>query len=511
MGRPRVGSVYRHEDHWDIRLTLPDGTRGNPKCQAPEMSEQEARAKAKRLSEQAAREGWVRADAPQKGPVKTIGDLVERWEPLIDGSDLAPATRRAHVAHAKGPISDRFGKSPIHLVTSGALRAWVRDMKKTLSASRTRNIFFSLARMLDDAAAENWIDLPNPCRIPKVRDELPPLRAPDDDDKAHHTEAEASKLIRATKAPERRLRYLLAFTSGVRDGELAGLRWRDREKRGAVEVLQIRGAIALWGDDGHATRRTTKTSAGKRALPLHPIALVELEQWQKTGWARFVGRKPTEEDPVLPNAAGAPFRPRSSEYFCSDLETAGLSRTFAGQPFEFRSTRRSFSTWLEAHGVPGEQIDRLLGHAGGSVRRRHYSAADVDALARAVATIQLELGGRTSSHRGGGGRGASRRGVASEVSSPAPATGRADRSKMPAEEAGFEPAVPFGTAVFKKAELGERRGVGNAGDDAGFGPFDASGWQRERMLFPPCYHERGFIPPRLALAVREGGGRRALR
>src|SRR6185436_13868929 len=48
--------------------------------------------------------------------------------------------------------------------------------------------------------------------------------------------------------------------------------------------------------------------------------------------------------------------------------------------------------WLEGRDVSGEQIDRLLGHAAGSVRRRHYSTASVEALARAVTTIQLDLG-----------------------------------------------------------------------------------------------------------------------
>ncbi len=86
-----------------------------------------------------------------------------------------------------------------------------------------------------------------------------------------------------------------------------------------------------------------------------------------------------------------------------------------------------------------------------------------------------------------------------------------ERSETAAEEERFELPVRFRTAVFKKGELGERLGIGNAGDDAGFGPFNARGWQRDRVLFPPCYHEGGFILPRLALADREGGGRRALR
>ena len=61
----------------------------------------------------------------------------------------------------------------------------------------------------------------------------------------------------------------------------------------------------------------------------------------------------------------------------------------SAEDFEFRSTRRSFATCLEAHGVSANHADRLLGHSGQPVRRKHYSAGDLDALARAVYKIHL--------------------------------------------------------------------------------------------------------------------------
>ncbi len=178
----------------------------------------------------------------------------------------------------------------------------------------------------------------------------------------------------------------------MRDGELAGLRWDDVSEEKGVPILRVRGAVARYGDDGWATRRTTKTKASRRTIPIHPFAAEVLATWRATGWAAFVGRLPENTDPVLPSAEGLPWRPRSSEFLRVDLDAAGLPTRFAGALFEFRSTRRSFATWLESHGVSGETIDRLLGHSGTSVRRRHYSATDLEVLARAVATIQLGKG-----------------------------------------------------------------------------------------------------------------------
>jgi hypothetical protein len=43
------------------------------------------------------------------------------------------------------------------------------------------------------------------------------------------------------------------------------------------------------------------------------------------------------------------------------------------------------------HGVLGEHIDRLLGHALASVRERHDAGLDLPGLAAAVARIRLDV------------------------------------------------------------------------------------------------------------------------
>jgi hypothetical protein len=80
MPRPRTGSVYRHGDHFDIQITLPDGTRSKPKCQPPEMSEARARDKALRWSQIAAKEGGAQApERKRKGSAPPAGETCEAW------------------------------------------------------------------------------------------------------------------------------------------------------------------------------------------------------------------------------------------------------------------------------------------------------------------------------------------------------------------------------------------------------------------------------------------------
>ena len=205
-------------------------------------------------------------------------------------------------------------------------------------------------------------------------------------------ETVASQLIRATRTPER-LRYLLEATTGLREGEVCALRFSSLATEDGIPVVRVRETLALVGPKGWGTLKAPKTRANKRNVPLHSRALAALDAWKAHGWRAYVGRDPTDDDPILPDRDGTPWRPANAgARFRRALERAGLPTTFAGAKLDTRCLRRSFATWLEGHGVPGDHIDRLLGHTRPSIRAKHYSGADYAALSRAVETIRLDLG-----------------------------------------------------------------------------------------------------------------------
>lgn len=86
---PHTGSVTRHGDHWDIRITLANGKRSNRLHQPPEMSEARALEKAAYLSAQAAKvdpatfelapAAQAAVKAPSLSPGETFGAWSERW------------------------------------------------------------------------------------------------------------------------------------------------------------------------------------------------------------------------------------------------------------------------------------------------------------------------------------------------------------------------------------------------------------------------------------------------
>jgi integrase len=399
---------------WWGRIRLADGSRPGAFAITEPGSEKWSEARARdyvlALQQRAHAEGRTRkprviadpaatATTPAAG-APTIATMLDRWlEEVIEPSELAPATKAGHrtnVARVRAAFGD---KTPADL-TIPVLRAWLRVVREELSATRTHNVFNSLGRFVDDAAAEGWHDAVNHCRNRAVRAELPSVGERDDEDKARHTEDEAWKLIasmrdRSDRDPAawgRFVRYVLAFTTGMRDGELAGLRWSSLVTIHGFDAIKVTSAVALIGDEGKATRRAPKTKASARPVPLHTLARDVLEFWGAEGWRRLVGRDPRPEDPILCDEKGQPWRPDSASLFRSDLETAGLPTTYKGEDYEFRSTRRSFTTWLDAHGVDGDTQDRLIRHVEKSIRGKHYRGETRESMARlaaAVATIRL--------------------------------------------------------------------------------------------------------------------------
>jgi integrase len=199
------------------------------------------------------------------------------------------------------------------------------------------------------------------------------------------------------------VRWLLALTSGLAEGELAGLKLDDLALDAPIPTVKVTKALRLKGDDGWASMGATKTDnrvrvlplhpGAVRVLPLHPGAVRALRAWRATGWAQYVGRAPKGHDALFPNSAGESWRPDSAPLLRADLVAAGLPDTYEGHPYTAHATRRSFATWLTEAGVPSDTVKRLMGHAAEGVTAQHYAAQNLETLAAAVAKIELDLSG----------------------------------------------------------------------------------------------------------------------
>src|SRR5258708_21600148 len=193
------------------------------------------------------------APPPEAERGKTIRDLAGEWEKLCDKNPkLSPATRKQHATNLAVHVLayPEVADVPIAELGPATLRAWVRKVRDDgkitikweteggrsvrrlvrggpLAPFTCRNAINSLTAFFADVMVEAWgVDLPaNPMKHPGVRREVPDaVTLAGKHCIIHLTRPVADKLLTSAELPEwRRVRLLLALTSGMPGGELCGL------------------------------------------------------------------------------------------------------------------------------------------------------------------------------------------------------------------------------------------------------------------------------------------------
>ena len=337
-----------------------------------------------------------KADGTLPASTRTIADLAESWLVLRAASpNLAGSTVADNRDQLRNHITPTFGTLPIGVLTATMVRDWVRAIRGKLSPSRTRNVVNTLSAFYEDARAEGWVKAAeNIVRHPSVRKEVPEAGTVREEVVTLTLDA-AQQLMGDERIPEhRRVRYAVGFLVGLRDGEIAGLRWSDVLDE-SPPCVRVRRAHALRSHAGsHASSADPKTPESRRKVPIHPALAEALAAWRADGCERFTGKIPQDEDPIFPSPrTGKAWRPKSARDMRDDLQALGLATdTPDGSPVDFHATRRSFHTWLGEAGVDDATKAQLMGHAAKSVGGKHYTGPLMRRMAEAVACIPLRWG-----------------------------------------------------------------------------------------------------------------------
>jgi integrase len=338
-----------------------------------------------------------------RAPKVTLEDLEDRWFALLDKDpDLKPAT----VSRYKSSwtmIKERLGKRQVSDLTPPILRAWVLDVRADKSVSTVRNDVNALTRCFKDAIAQRWIvATSNPMKDDYVRSAVPSMETPELEEIVQWPRPEFEKLLGSPLSDVHFGMLLVSGTTGVRDGELHGLRFADDghdAKHPDVRRIHVLRQALLARDGEPVKIGPPKSKWGKRKIPLHPMMCAWLDWWKAEGWAAYVGRKPEDADYVFPNGEGELWRPRAGDLIRELLTAAEMPTEFAlpdgeKEDFTWHALRRTFASLLSDAGVSGELLDYLLGQSPRTTRGRHYQAPPMTALAEAVARMTLSLAER---------------------------------------------------------------------------------------------------------------------
>ena len=163
--------------------------------------------------------------------------------------------------------------------------------------------------------------------------------------------------------------YYLALTTGMREGELLGLKWSDLDRN--KSILFVQRQLQHIPGQGY-TLVPPKTKSGRREIKLGRGTLLELEAHEERQKAQkaVIGDAWQDNDLIFPNSHGKPLdNKRLRSEFKRILKTAGLPN------IRFHDLRHTSLSTLMDNGTPVNTVQRRAGHAMASTTVNIYGHA----------------------------------------------------------------------------------------------------------------------------------------
>jgi integrase len=318
-------------------------------------------------TQEAARQ-WVRKmTGPSIAPLPgthfrcTMDEYVRDW---LDNrkSSLAPKTWDQYRDILERHVLPRIGRLKLLDLGCTHFSQLLGHMETNGIGSRTLSFTRAvLLKALGDAVGLGLL-LQNPvAAVPKPRYEPPEMRP--------LSASEARRLLSAAKGCRLEALYHLAVTTGLRKGEILGLKWQDIdfERRRLTVQRQLQGIPG-----GGYSLVQPKTRHSSRSVDLGPettALLLEHRQRQDLE-RRAAGDHWVENDLVFPSTRGTPMDQRNlSRKFKALLARAGLP------DIRFHDLRHTCATLMLVGGTNPKIAAERLGHSDVSITLRTYSHA----------------------------------------------------------------------------------------------------------------------------------------
>ena len=280
----------------------------------------------------------------------TVGEWMEVWFQDYAKIKVRPSSHQTYQGYIHNHIRPNIGDIPLEKLTSLDLQKFYKKLlaqgrvdrveakgqPKGLSAKTVRNIHQILSSALK-LAQEQRLILTNPaegCALPRVEhQEMKTL-----------TTVQLASFFREARESGVFELYYLELATGLRRGELLGLKWEDVDlERGDLRVRRQVSRI-----NGEVVEAPLKTKNAYRTLPLAEDTVSVLREQR-----RKVGNSPW----VFPSPNGGPISPDSVLHMLHRvLKRAGLPKV------RFHDLRHTFATLALQNGVDVKTVSGMLGH-----------------------------------------------------------------------------------------------------------------------------------------------------
>ena len=291
----------------------------------------------------------------------TLSEWLDQWLVSKEGM-VRPGTLNGYRGYIENHIRPCLGEKRIGQLKAADIQRFYDMLSRKLASGTVRRIHTTLHGILKAAAQARLIPR-NP-----VEEVTPPKFSYQE--KKVLTAEQVDRLLEVIQKDTLwHDLFYTELTTGLRRGELLGLKWSDIDlEKGDLRVQRQIGRI-----DGKIIEMPLKTKNAYRTLPLSADAISVLKmQKRKVGGSEW----------VFPSPTGDPLSPDSVLHMLQRaLKRAGLLR------IRFHDLRHTFATMALQNGVDVKTVSSMLGHYSAGFTLDTYAHVTTDAQMKAAQTI----------------------------------------------------------------------------------------------------------------------------
>ncbi|HEY6284837.1 MAG TPA: site-specific integrase [Ktedonobacteraceae bacterium] len=317
-------------------------------------------------------------------PRQTLSQFLTDWLENSQKQSVRPRTYERYEELVRLHIAPALGRYELQKLSAQHLQAfYAKKAEEGLSATTINHFHNVLHKALDTAmrwnlVARNVCDLVSPPR--RKRYEVHPLTL----DQVH-------KLLAVVEGHEMEALFKLALATGLRRGELMGLKWQDINlDTGTLQVRRLLSRVPSKMPGKGYVEAEPKTQKSRRSVVIAPFALEALKHHRERQLeAKIkVGRLWQDHDYVFCTSIGTHLNPTRDmlDQLKALLKKAGLP------DIRFHDLRHSAATLLLSVGVHPKVVQEILGHSQISITMDVYShvlpGMQQDAMSRLNAILK---------------------------------------------------------------------------------------------------------------------------
>lgn len=319
-------------------------------------SKEEARAELERFVAQRKQE-----TATRPGDI-AVGEYFDQWFVVVAENRYTPQTQENYRLLFRLYVQPIIGHINLADLQPQQIQMIFSAMSaRELSTNTSRKVYSMIATVIDCAVASGCIQANPMARVEIPRREVKEMRA--------MSREEAGRFLSVTDEGSHPEFFRTALITGMRPGELFGLRWHDIDFEGCTISIQTSIAWNNKKSDGW-TLVPPKTPRGRRQITVPKALVLSLSELRKRqNFAKQTDPNYQSHAFVFATKSGRPWhRKMFARYiFKKALASAGLPRTI-----RLHDLRHTNATLLLKDGEHIKVVSERLGHANINITLEIY-------------------------------------------------------------------------------------------------------------------------------------------